>query len=155
HLDMATLPPQAFAGDTSTADPKVDFRFSTQVEYREYLSSNQNVQNQRSANVSVGADLGILPKGPFTLRISDLFLRTVDPQNKESPNNFSRDFNRAGLLGSYKIGGLEFGGGDFFEFNFWETTAVQFGNSLSDEGQLFARLRILSQTLLSLVARMG
>jgi hypothetical protein len=155
HLDMATLPPQAFAGDASTADPKVDFRFSTQVEYREYLSSIPSVQNQRSANVGVGADLGILPRGPFTLRISDLFLRTVDPQNNENPNNFTRDFNRAGILASYKVGALEFGGGDFFQFNFWETKAVQFGDSLADEGQLFARLRILSQTLLSLVARMG
>jgi hypothetical protein len=155
HLDMATLPAQAFANDTSTADPKVDFRFSTQVEYREYLSSNPNAQAQRSVNVGVGADLGILPHGPFTLRISDLFVRTVDPQNNENPNNFTRDFNRIGLLASYKVGGLEFGGGDFFQFNLWETKTVQFGDSISDEGQLFARLRILSQTLLSLVARMG
>jgi hypothetical protein len=146
----------------STADPKVDFRFSTQVEYREYLSSDPALQAQRSINLNVGADLGILPKGPFTLRISDLYVRTVDPPNEKpiagsttSPPNYTRDFNRSGVLGSYRFGAFEIGGGDYFQFNFWETAQLHYGNDLNDEGQLFARLRILSQTLLQLTARLG
>src|SRR5205807_1615452 len=79
HFDLATLPPQAFADDYSTADPKVEFRFSTQLDYREYLTSDEVVRSQRSVNLLASADLVLLPRGPFTLALNDTFVRTVDP----------------------------------------------------------------------------
>jgi hypothetical protein len=155
HLDLATLPPQSFEGDQSTADPKVDFRFSAQGEYREYLSDDPNVQAQRSLTATAIADLAILPRGPFTLRLNDLFMRTVDPRNSEGPAQFSRDYNRVGLIASYRLGAIEFGAGNYFQVNLWETHDLQFGDNMSDEAQAFARVRLMPQTLLSLVIRAG
>jgi hypothetical protein len=155
HIDLATLPPQAFEGDASSVDPKIDFRFSSVLEYREYLTSDPVVQQQRSLNLMAAGDFVILPRGPFTLHISDLFVRTVDPRNEESTGNFTRDYNRAGLLGEYRLGSLTVGLGDTFSVNFWETDAIKYGDSYNDEGQAYARLRILSQTVLSLVVRAG
>src|SRR5271170_240579 len=48
HIDIATLPPQAFEYDRRTEMPKLDFRFGTQAEYREYMTSNETVRAQRS-----------------------------------------------------------------------------------------------------------
>ena len=157
HLDLGTLTPQRLDEQPSSADPKVDFRFSTQVEYREYLTSNPDIQSQRSVNLVAAADLSILPRGPFTLRISDSFVRSVDPRNEEGPRNFTRDFNRAGILASYKFPGarLEIGVGDFVEFNFWESRDIQFGNTIADDAQAYARYRFLQQTVGSLLVRAG
>src|SRR5262249_19217435 len=47
HIDMATLPPQALVGDPGTAQQVVNFRFSSQVEYREYLNDNKDIRAQR------------------------------------------------------------------------------------------------------------
>jgi hypothetical protein len=146
HLDMATLPPQAFAGDLSTADPKLDFRFSTQVEYREYLTGGAGAQAQRALNVTAGADLTVLPKGPFTLELSELFVRTVDPRNIEGPGQYTRDYNRTGLDVHYRMGALTLGLADAFSVQYWETPQLQYANSLSDEGRLYARLRLFQET---------
>src|SRR5581483_5658183 len=51
HLDIATLPPQRMEGDSGTADPKVDFRFSGQVEYRQYLSGSSDVLHPGQINL--------------------------------------------------------------------------------------------------------
>jgi hypothetical protein len=158
HLDMATLPPQLVNAQPSSSDPKIDFRLTTQVEYREYLTDNSKVQDQRSVNVLASADLGILPYGPFTLRLNDTFLRSVDPRNAESSRQFSRDTNRVGVLATYRpfaSGNLEFGLGDYFQFNLYEDKDVSFGNYLSDEAQAFGRLRVLPRTVLQLLVRAG
>jgi hypothetical protein len=164
HLDLATLPIQRREGDNElgTAEPKVEFRFSTQVEYREYLSSLVLVQDQRSVNLQAGADLAILPKGPFTLRIQDTFVRTVDPRNAEGPQavtnqSYTRDFNRGGFIASFKpgTGRLEVGVGDYVEFNLWEDKDLRFGNTVYDEAQAFARFKFLAQTIGSVIVRAG
>jgi hypothetical protein len=157
HFDIATLSPQRMEQDTGTADPKVEFRFSTQLEYREYLSDNPDVTAQRSVNLFANADLAILPRGPFTLRLYDMYVRTVDPRNEEGPTNFTRDFNRGGFVASLKpgTGRLELGIGDFAEVNFWESSGLAFGNNYYNEAQAFARFRLLTQTLLGLVVKAG
>src|SRR5205823_4465164 len=91
HVDLATLSSQPVEGDSSTADPVFDFRFSGQVEYREYITANSAVRAQRSVNVLASADVALKPRGPFTLRLVDTFLRTIDPRNHEGPANFTRD----------------------------------------------------------------
>jgi hypothetical protein len=155
HLDMATLPPQSFADDKSTADPKVEFRFGTQLEYREYLSGNKNVQAQRSLNVIIGTQLTLLPKSLFSLTLSDAFARTVDPRNEEGPGQFTRDHNRLGLLGTFHRGGMEFGIGDYFDIDFWENPELQFGNVYVDDALAYAKLHILPQTIAQISVRAG
>jgi hypothetical protein len=167
HLDLATLPQQRMEGDAGTADPKVDFRLSTQVEYREYLSSEAFIQSQRSVNVFLSGDLGILPRGPFTLRISDTYVRTVDPRNlaaippasaSAQVGQFSRNYNRAGVLGTYRSASsrFEFGLGDHVDLNLWENSDIaQFGDMINNEAQAFFRVRFLPQTIGTVMARVG
>lgn len=160
HLDLATLPPQSFENDESKDVRKVEFRFSAQVDYREYLNTNPIIQAQRSVNLFGGFHLSILPAGPFTLTIDDSYVRTVDPRNFEptmlmGATNFTRDYNRASLTGVYKIGqALELGIGDYFQVNYYES-GPRFGDSLADEGQLWAKWRILPRSILSLQLRVG
>jgi hypothetical protein len=155
HVDLATLPPQILEGDGRTADPKVEFRFSTIVDYREFLSSNANLQAQRSLNLTLGTQLVILPKGLFSLTIAEAFVRTVDPRNEEGPGQFTRDHNRVGLMGTFHRGGMEVGIGDYFDFDFWENQQLPWGNSYYNDAQAFAKLHILPQTTAELVVRAG
>jgi hypothetical protein len=165
HLDLATLPPQRMEGDAGTADPKVDFRLSTQVEYREYLSGETFIQSQRSVNVFASMDLGILPRGPFTVRINDTYVRTVDPRNLDAqpPANsvigqFSRNYNRASVLATYRSASsrFEFGVGDNFDLNLWENPDIgRFGDMIGNEAQAFFRVRFLPQTIGNVTARVG
>lgn len=155
HVDLTTLPPQSYEGDKSTADPKIDFRFSALAEYREYLTSNPAVQAQRSLNVGATLDFTALPRGPFTLRVVDNFLRTVDPRNQESTANYTRDYNRTGIVASYRRGIVEFGLADNFVLNLFETPDANFANNYSNEGELFVRVKVLARTLLTASARAG
>ena len=149
HLDLATLPPQRLASDLlPTADPKVDFRLSTQFEYREYLSPLSEVRDLRSFNVAVIGDLTILPAGPFTLKLNDTYLHAVDARSQDGSlplapgSNWTRNYNRVGVLATYKVGAtrrLQLGLGDWFEFSLWEDRQLQFGNVLTNEGQAFVR----------------
>ena len=156
HLDLATLPPEAFANDNSKSEQKIEFRFSTQVEYREYLTSDPTVQQQRSINLYGSAHLTILPAGPFTLKLGDDFVRTVDPRNYETTANFTRDYNRASIIGSYHTSGdtFEIGLGDSFTLNYWEN-GLNFADNFNDEGQLFAKWRFLPRSVLSALFRVG
>jgi len=136
-----------------------------QVEYREYLTSEQFIQSQRSVNVLASADLGILPKGPFTLRLNDTFVHTVDPRNLDTTTisstattgQFGRNYNRGGLLASYRIGSkLELGLGDYVEFNLWEDSTVgRFGDMIYNDAQAFFRVRFLPQTIGTVNVRVG
>jgi hypothetical protein len=155
HFDLATVPPDQMGTGAGSADPKVDFRLSTQLEYREYLTNRSYIQDQRSLNALVSAELVILPRGPFTLRINDTYVHTVDPRNIEIVGNYTQDFNRAGLSGSYTRGQLEVGLGDYFQLSFWETDVIKRGNYYSNEAQAFARLRFLPQTVGSLQLKVG
>jgi hypothetical protein len=157
HMDIATLPPQRMEGDTGTADPKVDFRFSGQVEYRQYLSSLSQVLRQGAIDLIGIADLGILPKGPFTLRINETFIRTSDPRNYEvtiGTAQFPHDFNRFGVLAGYRAGRLEFGIGDYVDYNHWEDPDLRF-DMVHNEAEAVVRYRFLPQTTASLVMRVG
>lgn len=156
HIDLATLPPQAFENDRSVQDQKLIFRLSAQAEYREYLTTNSVIQQQRSVNVFASTGLTILPSGPFTLSLNDDFLRTVDPRNYETVANFSRDYNRAGAIASYKSPGqtLEIGVGDDFSFNYYEN-GISFGDNFINEAQAFAKWRLLPRSILSATVRVG
>jgi hypothetical protein len=168
HFDLATLPAQR--SDQAnlinpTAQPKVEFRFSTQIEYREFLSDIAAVRDLRSVNVFAAADLTILPAGPFTLRLNDTYIRAVDPRTQDSAlplasgasPNFSRNWNRIGFLATYRPGSgrLELGLGDFFQLNKWEEPFLQIGDQYVNEAQLFARWRFLPQTIGNVLVRVG
>ena len=157
HIDLATLPPQRREGDTAvSAEQKLEFRLSTQAEYREYLSNIDQVKAQRSFNLYANADLAILPHAPITLRLFDNFVRTADPRNAEGVQNFTSDFNRVGFLLSFRphMGKLEFGVGDYFQFNLWEDEALRkLGDTIQNEAQAFFRVHFLEKTTGALTVR--
>jgi hypothetical protein len=166
HFDLATLPPQRLEdGSTVTAEPKVDFRLSTQFEYREYLTSNPTIESQRSVNVYLVGDLGILPMGPFTLRLNETFVHTVDPPNLQTlPTGqmevaaYTRNYNRAGFLATYRTpaGRFEVGLGDRVEVVLWDNAFLAtLGNTVNNEADAFFRVRFLPQTVGSINLRVG
>jgi hypothetical protein len=155
HFDLATLAQEVQQGEASTADPALAFRLSTQMEYREYLTDNPAAQAQRSFSLFAIGNVTLFPRGPFTLALTDLFARTVDPRNSETTAQFERDTNRVSLLAGYRLSAIEFGLGDYFEVNYWENSDLKFANSIIDEAQAFGRLQFLPQSTASLTVRAG
>jgi hypothetical protein len=164
HFDLATLPPQVLAGNTGMP-PKVEFRLSTFVDYREYLTDSSLVRAERSVNFFAAADVGINPRGPFTLRLNDVYVRTVDPRNIEiipgnkvtTPLTFTRDTNRVGAIASYRPygWGLEVGWANYFDLSLYEDKDFKIANTLQYHTQAYGRLRVLPQTLVQLQAESG
>ena len=157
HLDLAPAPLSGDAASTATADPKVDFRLSTQLEYREFLNGNPNVRAQRAFNALFSGFVTLFPKGKASLRLDEDLIRSVDPRDGEGPKNFARVYNRAGLTLTGRPGGgrLEFGVGDTFLVQRFDDADVAFGNNLQNDARLFVRFKILSRTTLSLTAHAG
>lgn len=155
HLDLAPLPIDPATG--STADPKVDFRLSTQLEYREYLSTNATIRSARSFNALLSGFVTLFPRGKVSLRFDEDFIRSVDPRDGEGPVNFARVYNRFGVTVTGRPGGgrLEVGAGDSFIVQRFDDADVAFGNSLQNDARLFARFKIFSRTILSAVAHVG
>ena len=155
HLDLAPINLDEYENDQSTANRTFEFKLSTQLEYREYESGNDAVQAQSSLSALFMGEFTLFPRGPFELNLSDVFMHTVDPRNSEGPGSYERDYNRVGILGTYRYSALEIGAGDAFDVNYWESRIVSFADHYVDEAQAFARLRLLPQTIGSLVVRGG
>jgi hypothetical protein len=141
HLDLATLPPQAFENDNSTADQKVVFRLHGHADYRQYLSADPAVRALSILTAHANADLVVLPKGKYTFALSDRFERTMAPLNGEAVGNFTRDSNQAGALLTLRPGAgtIEFGAGDQVLVNVYESSLLTFGNAIATDAKLFAR----------------
>ena len=157
HFDLQSAPAVEVNGVTPSANQQIDFKLSTQIEYREYLSRNEALTAQRSINAFVAGHLTIFPKGRVTLRIDEEFIRSVDPRNGEGPVTFGRIYNRAGveLMGRPGSGRLELGVADHVIVQRYEDSDLQFGNSLQNEAQLFARFKLFSRTVLGLTVGVG
>jgi hypothetical protein len=157
HLDLATLPPQAFENDNSSADPKVDFRLSAQVEYRQYLSDESAVRAWSSVLVHANAGLIVLPKGKYTVALSDRYERTIDPNNSEVTGNVIRNSNKTNALVTLRPGdgAIELGIGDQVQLTVWQGDSLTFGNNVGTDGKLFARWRLPRNAFLSATLRVG
>jgi len=155
HVDLTPL--RRIDGDLSTAAPKLDFRLSTQLEYREYLMGPQAVRAQRGLTFFLGGFLTLFPQGRFSLRLDEDLVRSQDPRNAEGVNNFARVSNRTGLTLTGRLGGgrLEIGVADFFQVNFFDSDQIAFGNNYQNDARIFAHWRMLPNVLFSVVARVG
>jgi hypothetical protein len=165
HFDLATLPPLRRVGDTGTAHEKIDFRLSTQLEYREYLTPDPAVQQLRSLNVFGDLNLIILPRGPFSLRIWDTYVRAVDARTQDGTGVptvdggqfFAQNYNRVGLGATIRPGArrIEIGLTDSFAFTIWETPNFNIGNSIRNEAEAYLHIRFLPETIGTVSARVG
>lgn len=156
-LDLATRPPQRREESNGTVQQgNIDFRLGVNAAYYEYLTSDDIVQEQR--NVALGADLNlhILPTRPFSVILTDNFVRDIQPQNEVGPRNFNRDDNDARVTFQIAPGGglfsIRFGYG--FQLRYFEddgnSGALQaMGNFTSHEAFASVRWRFLPKTALT------
>ncbi len=75
----------------------VTYNLSTSLEYREYLSDQPEVRDQRAFNPSIGAGLGFGSGQTFSLTLSDTFVRLQDAPWEPSSSHVTRDHNFASL----------------------------------------------------------
>ncbi|HWM88451.1 MAG TPA: hypothetical protein VNO33_21495 [Kofleriaceae bacterium] len=78
-------------GDTGART--IDFRAGTELQYTEYLSSNDRARDQRNLDAEAHANLVFFPQGNVAFGLSDKFERVGRPTNFESTRRLDRDVN--------------------------------------------------------------
>ncbi|RAL24992.1 hypothetical protein DL240_01920 [Lujinxingia litoralis] len=90
----------------STPNPAMwDLNGSAAVGWRQYLSSEETVASQSGLAANLGASLTWNPRGVFSLRLSENFVRTNEAPSYESADSVNRIFNRAGAMLGFHPGG--------------------------------------------------
>jgi hypothetical protein len=143
-LDLATRP--ALRGGATPHT--IDFRFHAGLDYREYLTSDQNISQHRQFGVQGGLLLSILPFGPFTTDIFDNFVRSTMPPYNELPYNFDRDTNEAGVRFRIRPGGgrLELSLSYVFGLDYFEVKQLQDFNAFYHRLALRVSWKFLPKT---------
>lgn len=83
----------------------VDFRIHAGMDYREYLTTNDDIRQHRAIGVDLGALLSLFPRGALNIEFYDNFLRTNQPPYSFSPYNIDRHTNIFGIRARYSPGG--------------------------------------------------
>jgi hypothetical protein len=92
-------------GTDDAGAPKVTFRGGVELEYQEYLSSDEQVRDQRNLDVNALANLHFFPKSNASFSLNDRFQRLTRPTNFESSENLARDINHfVGTFGFHPRG---------------------------------------------------
>jgi hypothetical protein len=161
HFDLATLPPQRLEGQPGGgADQVVDFRLKFAGAYRNYISDNPNITSQNNVDLDGSLYATFNPRGRYTFRVSDDYVRGVTPRNMEGTGSFIRDYNRAGALFGAAPGGgmLSFSLGYSFTYDHYEngwSFASLNPDLVAHEFALNATWRFLPKTVASLIASQG
>lgn len=176
HLDLATLPLQRL--DAASA-PKLEFRFSGLVEYRQYFAGSID-GSARQINGQIDTALAIKPRDPLSLRLYSTLISTNDARDVQSgqvaaganqtfdgnsvQNAFiPRIYFRFGLLGQFRPGNgpLELGLGTVFHLDYYlansdsvmRNNQLALNRSLGNDANIYAQLRVLPQTTVKLEVR--
>ncbi|MCA9669819.1 MAG: outer membrane beta-barrel protein [Myxococcales bacterium] len=163
HLDLATRSPQrrTDASSGQVAPQKVQFRLKGAVGYREYLSGEDAVVNQRAVEVDAGMLFRWNPSRHFYFQVVDNFARTVTPQNAlivqgaaapTTSSTIARDQNRMSAgVGIVPGGGrLTFDLGYALNLDAFEADAFSQNNRLFHEINFKGRWRLLPKTAITL-----
>jgi opacity protein-like surface antigen len=108
------------------------FRLEASLQYEEYLTSNQNAQDQRDLAVSALARGLVFPKRTWQFGFSDEFRRETRPVNYESSDNVDRDINRVTLQLRYRPKGRTLSGTLSYSnlIDYFEDSDQQFANRI-------------------------
>lgn len=103
---------------TTAKDSPVQFSFGGGIDYRLYISDNQNVKNL--SDLSANADLNVTfnPNGEVLFSILNNFRRTTAAPTVELPTPFNRDFNRVGARLGIQPGGKALTFDLYYYFNY-------------------------------------
>lgn len=79
--------------DGETSARTIDFNTGVDVEYSEFLTSDEQVRKQRNLDVNARGAIVFFPKGNVAFSLSDQFQRVGRPTNFESDQHLDRDVN--------------------------------------------------------------
>ena len=79
--------------DGETSARTIDFNLGVDVQYSEFLTSDEQVRKQRNLDVDARAAIVFFPKGNVAFSLSDQFQRVGRPTNFESDSHLDRDVN--------------------------------------------------------------
>lgn len=166
HLHLATLSPQRLTdGDGQVAHQAFQFRLQAAAAYREYLSGDDPVTNQRAVELDGALNLKYSPTGAFALELSDDYERQVTARNFAivagatglPSDTLSRDVNRLTARGTLAPGGgrLSIAIGYSLLFDAFEDEGFGFANKLAHELSVNGKYLLLPKTaiLLDVVQR--
>ena len=78
---------------------------SASVGWRQYFSEEQRVRNQSGLSADVTGNVRWNENGPFSLHLSEEFVRTNEAPNSPSSEPINRIFNQAGIMAGIHPGG--------------------------------------------------
>ncbi|MBK6846074.1 MAG: outer membrane beta-barrel protein [Proteobacteria bacterium] len=162
HFDIATRSPQRMTyGDGRQAPQKVAFRLQSAFGYREYLSNDEAITNQRGLEIDAGLELRLAPSRWFSFEVQDNYLRAVTTRNSAiasvagggapvslSSGTLTRDSNRLDLRAVITPGGgrLSLTAAYALWIDAYEDQAFKLNNRLYNEASLQAKYRLLPKT---------
>lgn len=117
-------------GDTTART--IEFRFGANLEYTEYLTSNDQARDQRNLDADVLANVKFFPQGNVSFALNDQYQRVGRPTNFESTQHLDRDINHFKAEMMIQPRGHNISGGPRYEniIDFFESEESRFANRL-------------------------
>ena len=81
------------------------FTLGVETDVRLYISDNADVSDQQNVGVKADLALDILPRGPVTVTLYDVFRRDLQTRNFDSPQTYNQNLNKGGVRVSIHPGG--------------------------------------------------
>lgn len=131
---------------------KLAFSVGAAADARIYLSGDDTIDSHTNVGAKADLRLDILPNGPVTVTVMDVFRRDIDGGAEELDSTFNRNQNRGGLKVAIHPGGgaLDISLGYLFNIVFFDDFTD--GNYLSHDMQLRASWRFYPKTMAFLEA---
>ncbi len=142
-------------GDAGSATTK--FSLGARFSWEQYLSSNTSVKEQSNFGTDINGGLIIFPNRPFTITITDRFVRTTHPTNFESTERLARDVNSFSVGFKHRPygGTLSWGLGYRNLIDNFESAASGFADRISHNVNGRVEWKLFPVTQLSLDANFG
>jgi hypothetical protein len=123
-------------GEFDESSPRtIDFRAGADLEYTEYLTSNDRARDQRNLDANAHANLTFFPLGNVSFALSDKFQRIGRPTNFESTRSLDRDVNHFKAEMIIQPRGHNISGGPRYEnvIDYFESDDSEFASRIQHE----------------------
>jgi hypothetical protein len=131
-----------------TVPSSIYYDLAASLQYREYLSDDDNVKAQRSFNPSINGSLQTSKQTAIGLVLSDAFTRLQEPPYVPTTGNITRDYNLASAQIRVSPGGgrLSTTLGYSNSLQIFETTGLEYANVMGHELKLDISWKWLPKT---------